>query len=44
MTTAYLTLAQKLGERLTTDDERLYNAVCAGLEWVIPLVDYSIQS
>jgi predicted nucleic acid-binding protein len=41
---AYLTLAQKLEEKLITADERLYNAVRSSLEWVIPLEDYSIQS
>jgi predicted nucleic acid-binding protein len=31
---AYLSLAQRLGERLITADERLYNAVHPKLEWV----------
>lgn len=37
---AYLTLAEKLGEKLITADERLYNAVCSSLDWVVWMGDY----
>ena len=40
---AYLALAQRLGERLITGDERLYNAVHADLDWVLLLQDYPDQ-
>jgi predicted nucleic acid-binding protein len=32
---AYLALAQRLGEKLITGDERLYNAVHSKLDWVL---------
>jgi predicted nucleic acid-binding protein len=40
---AYLTLAQKLGERLVTGDKRLYNAVHEHLDWVVWIENYDNQ-
>jgi len=40
---AYLALAEKLGERLITGDERLYNAVQAHLDWVQWVEAYADQ-
>jgi predicted nucleic acid-binding protein len=37
---AYLTLAQKLSERLVTGDKRLYNAVHEHLDWVVWIENY----
>jgi predicted nucleic acid-binding protein len=37
---AYLTLAQRAGERLVTGDLRLYNAVKDKLDWVVWMEDY----
>jgi len=37
---AYLTLAQRAGERLVTGDLRLYNAVKGKLDWVVWMGDY----
>ena len=41
---AYLTLAERLGEKLVTVDLRLYNAVHQALDWVIWIGDYSANS
>ena len=40
---AYLSLAERLGERLITADERLYNAVHPKLKWVEWLGNYSAE-
>lgn len=40
---AYLTLAQKLGERLVTGDKRLYNVVHEHLDWVVWIEYYDNQ-
>jgi predicted nucleic acid-binding protein len=37
---AYLQLAQELGEKLITCDQRLYHAVHEHLDWVLWLEDY----
>ena len=37
---AYLTLAERSGEQLITGDERLYNAVHPGLDWVVWIGNY----
>lgn len=37
---AYLTLAEKLDEKLITGDERLYNAVRGHLDWVVWIENY----
>lgn len=37
---AYLTLAEKLDEKLITGDERLYNAVREHLDWVVWIENY----
>jgi len=37
---AYLSLAQQLGEKLITCDQRLYHAVHEHLDWVLWLEDY----
>lgn len=41
---AYLTLAERLGEKLITGDLRLYNAVKGKLDWVLWVGDYAINS
>jgi predicted nucleic acid-binding protein len=38
---AYLTLAERMGDRLITADERLYNAVHPKLDWVVWLSNYN---
>lgn len=38
---AYLRLAERSGEPLVTGDARLYNAVHAGLDWVVWIGNYS---
>jgi predicted nucleic acid-binding protein len=40
---AYLSLADRLNERLITADERLYNAVHSKLKWVEWLGNYSAE-
>jgi predicted nucleic acid-binding protein len=37
---AYLTLAEKMDEKLITGDERLYNAVREHLDWVVWIENY----
>lgn len=37
---AYLTLAEKMDEKLITGDERLYNAVQEHLDWVVWIENY----
>jgi predicted nucleic acid-binding protein len=40
---AYLSLAERLNERMITADERLYNAVHAKLKWVEWIGNYSVE-
>lgn len=40
---AYLALASRLGEKLITGDERLYNSVRSKLDWVVWIERYEID-